>query len=385
MATQLNSAILLSVAALSAGCISFDQQTVSYQHDTARDQLRVHIVYAGIHGDTALTPGVRPGATGLTEAQQADLSRRRPGQADLSLRQLAANVDLDALCNELAEPMQADVSDAVQVAEIAVRDWLRSAANVQISNGPFYIDGAGRLSAVQRITISNLGAVVRSANRAWTRQAEAWLLDAPEWEWAARIGEPFRITANQLVLRYPAGDEFPGERRWLDGGVLNVVDGMATLTLGSPAAPRVTLSRLQRITISRTQWNSCANASALRRISIPGWTPIRSSAQADDIGGVSRSSSQSSTRTTRRSRIGRRAEPRGGGALPIEANDEQHCTRKEGEIRQHSEQHRSRASDHRPDGRDGEEGSRHGFLLIINTPVSKITSGHGTRNSGVAK
>jgi len=241
MATQLNSAIILAVAAFSAGCISFDQQTVSYQHDTARDQLRVHIVYAGIHGDTALTPGVRPGATGLTEAQQADLLDVVHGRQIYLFDNWPPIVDLDALCNELAEPMTSDVSDEVRVAEVALRDWWTLlAANVQISNGPFYIDGTGRLSAVQRIVISNLGAVVKSANRAWARQAEAWLLDAPEWEWAARIGEPFRITGNQLILRYPAGDESPGERRWLDGGILNIVGGMATLTLGSPEAPRVT-------------------------------------------------------------------------------------------------------------------------------------------------
>ena len=241
MARQLNSAILLAVAAFSASCISFDQQTVSYQHDTARDQLRVHIVYSGIRGGTASTPAMRTRATGLTEAEQMDLLDVVRGRQIYLFDSWPPIVDLDALCNELAEPMTADVSDAVRLAEIALRDWWTMlTTNVQISNGPFYLDGAGRLSAVQRIVISNPGAVVKSANRAWARQADAWLLDAPEWEWAARIDEPFRIMGNQLILRYPAGDESPGERRWLDGGILNIVDGMATLTLGSPAAPRVT-------------------------------------------------------------------------------------------------------------------------------------------------
>lgn len=241
MATQVKSAIFLAAAAFSAGCISFDQQTVSYHHDTARDQLRVHIVYSGIRGDTALTPAVRTGATGLTEAEQADLLDVAQARQIYLFDSWPPIVDLDALCTELAEPMNPHVSDAVRLADIALRDWWTLlVANVQISNGPFYIDGTGRLSAVQRISISNLGAVVKSANRAWALQAEAWLLDAPEWEWAARIEEPFRITGNQLILRYPAGDESPGERRWLDGGILNIVDGIATLTLGSPAAPRVT-------------------------------------------------------------------------------------------------------------------------------------------------
>ena len=226
------SATLLAVIAFSAGCVNFEQQTVSYRHDAARDRLLVHIVYSGIHGDTL--------DTGLSGAEETDLLEVVQGRQIYLFDSWPPMVDLDALCTELDEPVTSHGSDAARVAEIALRDWWTLlAANVQISNGPFYIDGTGRLSAVQRIVISNLGAVVKSANRAWTLQAEAWLLDAPEWEWVARIAEPFRISGNQLILRYPEGRASPGERRWLDGGILNIVDGIATLTLGSPAAPRV--------------------------------------------------------------------------------------------------------------------------------------------------
>ena len=122
-------------------------------------------------------------------------------------------VDLDGLCEDLGEPMDPDAPEAIQRAEIALREWWSLLAqNVQISNGPFYIDGAGKLSAVQHIAISNLSAVVKSANRAWSLQAEAWLMTAPEFEIAAKIAEPLTIAGNQLTLRFPAGDEPPGER-----------------------------------------------------------------------------------------------------------------------------------------------------------------------------
>ena len=243
MASRLKNATFVAIAVLAAGCVTFEQQTVSYQHDEARDRLLVHVVYSGIHGDAAFTPAVRLTATELTEAEKTDLVEVVRGRQVYLFDNWLPIVDLDALCVDLAEPMDPHVSDAERVAEIALRDWWTLLArNMHISNGPFYIDDGGKLSAVQRITISNFRAVVQSANRAWTLQAEAWLLDEPEWESAARIAEPIRITGNQLVLRYPAGDEVPGERRWLNAGILNSADGIATLTLGSPAAPRVTFA-----------------------------------------------------------------------------------------------------------------------------------------------
>jgi hypothetical protein len=238
MATPLNSSVFLAVVAFSAGCISFEQQTVSYQHDAARDRLLVHIVHSGIHGDA------RP--KGLTEAEQADLLEAVQGRQVYLFDSWLPIVDLDALCIDLAEPVNPHVSEAAQQAEIALRDWRALlAVNIQISNGPFYVDGAGHLSAVQHITVSNVRALVQSGNRVWRQQAEARLIgepDEPEWMMAASIADPVQLNGNQLVLRYLADGELPGERRWLDAGVLNVLDGVATLTLGSPAAPRVTFA-----------------------------------------------------------------------------------------------------------------------------------------------
>lgn len=232
MATPLKSAMCLAVAALSAGCITFDQQTVSYEHDAAGDRLRVHILYAGIHGEAR--------ATGLSEAEQADLLEVGAGRQIYLFEKWLPLVDLDALCLAMAEPVDPLASEAARQAEIALRDWWTLlAANVQISNGPFYIDGAGHLSAVQHVTISNVRALVMSGNRVWRLQAEARLMDEPEWTIAAGIAEPVELNGNQLILRYPAVDEVPGERRWLDAGILNIADGVVTLTLGSPAAPRV--------------------------------------------------------------------------------------------------------------------------------------------------
>jgi hypothetical protein len=241
MASRLNSGTFLAIAALSMGCVTFEQQTVSYQHDEAGDRLLVHIVYSGIHGDSAFTPTVRLPAMDLTGAEKADLVEVVRGSQVYLFDNWLPIVDLDALCVVLGEPIDPYASEAARSAGVALRDWWTLlAANVEISNGPFYINGTGRLSAVQHITISHLSAVVTSANRAWSQQAETWLSSEPEWEVAARIVQPAQLNGNQLVLRYPAGDEPTGERRWLDAGVLSIVDGIATLTLGSPTTPRVT-------------------------------------------------------------------------------------------------------------------------------------------------
>jgi len=232
MATPLKSAMFVAVVALSAGCISFDQQTVSYQHDAAHDRLRVQIVYSGIYGDTL--------ATRLTAAEETDLLEVVQGRQVYLFDGWLPIVDLDELCIEPGEPVSPHASEASRRAEFALRDWRALlAVNTQISNGPFYVDVAGRLSAVQHITISNVRALVEAGNRTWRQQAEARLMDAPEWTVAASIAEPVQLDRNQLILRYPAEDELPGERRWLDAGILSVVDAVATLTLGSPAAPRV--------------------------------------------------------------------------------------------------------------------------------------------------
>ena len=237
MASLQSRAMFLAVAAFSAGCITFEQQTVSYRHDPGRDVLLVQIVYSGIHGDATHESGVGVTTPGLTEVEQADLVEAVRGNQIYLFDSWLPVFDLDALCLELAERAYG----APDEAELARREfWRLLAANVRISNGPFYLDGQGRLSAVQHIRITNLGAVVRSANRFWAVETEALLMEAPEWEPAARIDQPVQFVGNQLILRYPAGEEVPGQRRWLDAGVLKVADGVATLTLGSPTASRVT-------------------------------------------------------------------------------------------------------------------------------------------------
>jgi hypothetical protein len=47
----LKSLTLAALVSVSSGCITYQEQTIAYRHDTIRNSLDVYSIYTGIHGD----------------------------------------------------------------------------------------------------------------------------------------------------------------------------------------------------------------------------------------------------------------------------------------------------------------------------------------------
>jgi hypothetical protein len=218
----------IALGILSAGCITFEQQTLTYQRRVAEDRLLIYNVYTGIYGDSE----------GSEEAVPAELSQREQQELTAAVRGRQAYffdnwiqaIDLDELEAQLRAGPDPDLSPSKRRADDAEREaWAALVKNMSISNGPFFQDEAGRLCAVQRITISNLSETLRLLNVALTEYASAQSADDPAWLHALGTREWLTFDGNRFTFRYPSDEGDAGDR-------------VRTRVVGSIDAPRVTLT-----------------------------------------------------------------------------------------------------------------------------------------------
>lgn len=222
-------------AALSTACITFQEQTLTYRHDTARNVLQVYTTYVGIHGDSV--------AGDLTSAEEGQLLNAAFGDQIFFFGNWISVLDLDELRSELALPPPSSASTAVRQSVAARRRlWGLLVANTSLSNGPFYTDDAGRLCAAQRMTVTNVGMVLEALNSAWQPWARVEAERDPEWGRAAlSIREVLSLDGNRLTISYPGNiHDLDHEiaRAWAptsEGGVIRFV-------FGDSSAPLVSLN-----------------------------------------------------------------------------------------------------------------------------------------------
>jgi hypothetical protein len=200
--------LIASLAATTAACITFEEQTMSYHHDVAGDRLLIYTTYSGIYGDERFGASAEDPGT-LTPDEEEDLLSVVAGRRIYFFDSWTRVIDLDELGRQLSAPAKVPVSTLDRAANEAKRTlWATLVANVTISNGPLYLDRRGRLAGVQRVTIVNLRATITTINRALHAYALSLAMEDPEWsERASTIGQWLAFDGNEFTLRYPRDGE----------------------------------------------------------------------------------------------------------------------------------------------------------------------------------
>ena len=240
----LRSLAISIVALISGGCITFQEQSISYAHDVESDRLLVHSTYVGIYGDGLFGSYEGDDPYGLTFEEQNELTLAASGQQMYFFDNWIQVLDLNEVRRQLADPPGAFVSRRDRAADQARRELLKVVIdNVTISKGPFYLDSADRLCAVQRMTVTNLSAVIKVLNASWRPYVRSVAAQDPDWaSRAITIESVLAFTGNQLTVRYPGYTEDPGIKPEDVSRVFNDA-GIVTLVVGRSDAERVTVTK----------------------------------------------------------------------------------------------------------------------------------------------
>jgi len=241
---RLRSLSIATVAVMSTACITFQEQTISYRHDMESDRLLIYSTYVGIHGDGHFGWSDDDDPGGLTLEEQDELTSAALGQQLYLFDNWIPVLDMEEVRRQLRSPAGSFVSELDRLADKARRElWNVLVDNVTISGGPFYLDPANRLCAVQRVTVTNLSAVVSALNASWQPYVRSVAVDDPDWASRAVTIEPvLTFTGNRLTIRYPG---YADEHETSLGGVVGVLNtgGIVTLVVGRSETSRVTITK----------------------------------------------------------------------------------------------------------------------------------------------
>jgi hypothetical protein len=159
---------LLAVALALTGCIEFDRQTMTYEHDAQADTLRIHQTYHGIYGADDVTQ-----LSGKEREQLADVMK---GQRTFFFANWIFELNVGAFKESLASeaiPKTNSLEEALRRAETNLLTLL--VANVRVENGKFYLDDKGRPCGTQRVTIRNVSKLIAAGNELTRRDLEVKL------------------------------------------------------------------------------------------------------------------------------------------------------------------------------------------------------------------
>jgi hypothetical protein len=257
--------LLLSLALLSlsllVGCIEFQRQSLSYKYDAATDTLRIFQDYHGIFGEDDRQK--------LTSGELEQLDSVLGGQRTFFFNNWITEISHANLRETLAKlkdpeyqkQQDLDASAAAHL-EALIKLLLD---NVRIENGAFYLDGDGKLSAVQRVTIAKTSKLIAAGNEvirdmliAQSRKAEITeeerLLLRKSTE---KPADYIKLEGNRLRLRWPIpraeydkmfGPTSDGhklrEEFTKQGGTITFAGDEATFSIGQPG------DKLTSITLS---------------------------------------------------------------------------------------------------------------------------------------
>ncbi|MBC8002947.1 MAG: hypothetical protein H7X97_10205 [Opitutaceae bacterium] len=241
------------------GCLEFEDQTVTYRYDAKTDTLRIFQDYHGIYGGKDKTQ--------LEEEEITQLDSVLKGQRTFFFNNWIFEYDKDRskeMLSELKDPIKRKEFSEPEAAMAAYEKLLALAIeNVRIENGRFYLDAKGRLSATQRITVTQVARLISAGNGAigeFLKIEAAKESTSPEDKSAylkALQGPAdfIRLQGNALTVHFPMQreqfnkvmtDEESGARQWREfkrqGGRVFFAYDQATWMFGSPTDSVATLS-----------------------------------------------------------------------------------------------------------------------------------------------
>ena len=197
----------LALAIALTGCIEFERQTVTYEHDAKADTLLIHQTYHGIYGADDVTQ--------LSEKEREQLADVMKGQRTFFFSNWILELNVGSWKETLVAevvPKTNSLEEAFRRAETNLLTLLIT--NVRIENGKFYPNEKGQPCGTQRVTIRNVSKVLAAGNALMRRglevemkgkqtAAERELLNAS----LARSEPFFTLTGQQIRLRYPMSRE----------------------------------------------------------------------------------------------------------------------------------------------------------------------------------
>ncbi len=140
----------IAVVAL-MGCVEFERQTIVYRHDVERDELRMLMIYEGIHGKS----------TGDFSELRSVLLRPRT----FFFTNWILEYDRDDWVREL-EHIDRDRDAKPAAYKVAYRRLIKLMLhNVRVDNGAFYLNSEGKLSGYQQVTFSRVSELVSAVNQ----------------------------------------------------------------------------------------------------------------------------------------------------------------------------------------------------------------------------
>ncbi|MBI3882471.1 MAG: hypothetical protein HY301_20725 [Verrucomicrobia bacterium] len=190
---------------LLAGCIEFDEQTMSYRYDAATDTLRIFQDYRGIHAEK--------GPVTTEEREQFDSVLN--GQRTFFFNNWITEFNREGVAETLAK-----LHDPAKLAEMKLPEGAQPKLekflkllleHVRVENGPFYLDARGQLCGVQYVTVTKFSAVLAAGNdyvpffaRSQAEEGEKSPEEKAVLLKFATKPKPFaQFDGNAMTVRYP--------------------------------------------------------------------------------------------------------------------------------------------------------------------------------------
>ena len=234
-----------------AGCLEFEDQTLTYRYDAKTDTLRIFQDYHGIYGAKDKSQ--------LEEEEITQLDSVLKGQRTFFFNNWVSEFDkerLKELLGELKDPVKRKEGNEPEAVLVANEKLLMLAIdNVSVVNGRFYVDAKGRLSATQRVTVTQVSRLIAAGNVAISAALKTEAAkDSTSSEDKVSIlkalqgpADFIRLEGNVLTVHFPMSrgafdktltDEDSGARQWREfkrqGGKVSYANGQGTWAFGSP-------------------------------------------------------------------------------------------------------------------------------------------------------
>ena len=247
--------IIVAAALALVGCIEFERQTLSYEHDAKTDTLRLHNTYHGVYGADDVTQ--------LSQEERDQLASVMRGSRTFFFNNWIAEINVERLKETLADEAAPKGNSLEEAARRATTNLVTLLiANVRIENGKFFLNDQGQPCGTQRVTLRNVSKVIEVGNALVRRALEVELkkqdnaADREHINAALARPEPFiSLTGQQFRVRFPlaredfdkTGDNEPKVKQFINefiraGGTLSHERGEIHVRFGRVDSARETVT-----------------------------------------------------------------------------------------------------------------------------------------------
>lgn len=193
--------IVLAAGTVTAGCIDFDQQLLSYRYDQQADTLRIFQLYEGIHAEKKAAP---------VKSEIDELRSVVCGERSFLFTNWIYEFHRSGMEAQrrkvLKEAEEAGPGPERTAMTIYARLIELLLAAVQVDNGQFFINPAGELSGFQFVSVTGVSRLLPQVNRELVRLAATDELEKfsdADRKRIRAVRQWISIDGNEIRLRRP--------------------------------------------------------------------------------------------------------------------------------------------------------------------------------------